>query len=119
VNDWTVESLFEFCVCESMATALIEHVLAHQLAQNDAVPAAAAHVASLIQQQHGVILRELVSEHVLDQSGRHALQLQSQPALQSRVNNSASSHTQNSKRDSTVQSFTGTLTLGTCLPQLW
>ena len=30
---------------------------------------------------HGVILRELVSEHVLDQSSRHALQLQSQAAL--------------------------------------
>ncbi|GAA5879094.1 hypothetical protein JCM3774_005567 [Rhodotorula dairenensis] len=34
-----------------MATALLEHVLAHQLAQNDKVPASAPHVASLIQQQ--------------------------------------------------------------------
>ena len=42
-----------------MATALIEHVLAHQLAQNDAVPAAAAHVASLIQQQRIIAHAEL------------------------------------------------------------
>ncbi|GAA5979325.1 hypothetical protein JCM10908_002881 [Rhodotorula pacifica] len=34
-----------------MATALLEHVLANQLAQNDAVAAAAPHVAALIQQQ--------------------------------------------------------------------
>lgn len=42
-----------------MATALIEHVLAHQLAQNDAVPAAAPHVASLIQQQRIIAQAEL------------------------------------------------------------
>ena len=42
-----------------MATALIEHVLAHQIAQNDAVPAAAPHVASLIQQQRIIAHAEL------------------------------------------------------------
>lgn len=64
VHDWAVQSLFEFCVCD-------DALLLNQ----------AGDMTSC--RGHGVILRELVSEHVLDQSGRHALQLQSPPALES------------------------------------